>query len=76
MLSSPCLHSVSRSPLSDSHQEQRQNLDRHGQNHTSDEARKAQTAKPDADTIFGKIVRKEIPIDFLYEDDQVSRCLS
>lgn len=37
----------------------------------SDEAKKAQTASPTEDTIFGKIVRKEIPIDFLYEDEQV-----
>ncbi|CAF1022612.1 unnamed protein product [Didymodactylos carnosus] len=36
----------------------------------SDETAKAQTAKPTADTIFGKIARKEIPVDFLYEDDQ------
>ena len=24
------------------------------------------------DTIFGKILRKEIPCDFIYEDDKVS----
>ena len=32
----------------------------------------AQTAAPAADTIFGKILRKEIPAKFVYEDDQVS----
>lgn len=37
----------------------------------SDEVKKAQTAKPSEDTIFGKIARKEIPVDFLYEDEQV-----
>ncbi|KAI0222960.1 Histidine triad nucleotide-binding protein 1 [Lamellibrachia satsuma] len=31
---------------------------------------KAQTAAPGGDTIFGKIVRKEIKTDFLWEDDQ------
>uniref|UniRef100_A0A8C7XXS1 Histidine triad nucleotide binding protein 1 n=1 Tax=Oryzias sinensis TaxID=183150 RepID=A0A8C7XXS1_9TELE len=31
---------------------------------------KAQTARPGGDTIFGKIVRKEIPVNLLYEDDQ------
>ena len=38
----------------------------------SDEIAKAQTAKPTEDTIFGKIVRKEIKVDFIHEDDQVS----
>ena len=34
--------------------------------------RKAQLKeKPEADTVFGKIIRKEIPAKFLYEDDQV-----
>ncbi|CAF1088715.1 unnamed protein product [Adineta ricciae] len=37
---------------------------------TSDEVAKAQTAKPTEDTIFGKIARKEIPVDLLHEDDQ------
>jgi hypothetical protein len=37
----------------------------------SDEIAKAQTAKPTEDTIFGKIARKEIKVDFLHEDDQV-----
>ena len=32
----------------------------------------AQTAKPGGDTIFGKILRGEIPTNFIYEDDQVS----
>ncbi|XP_020777088.1 histidine triad nucleotide-binding protein 1 [Boleophthalmus pectinirostris] len=36
----------------------------------ADEITKAQTAKPSGDTIFGKIIRKEIPATFLYEDDQ------
>ncbi|XP_072173896.1 uncharacterized protein [Diadema setosum] len=35
----------------------------------SDEQAKAQTAKPGEDTIFGKIIRKEIPADIIYEDD-------
>ena len=37
----------------------------------SDETAKAQTAAPSGDTIFGKITRKEIPVNFIYEDDQV-----
>jgi hypothetical protein len=37
----------------------------------SNEVEKAQTAAPSADTIFGKIIRKEIPSTFVYEDDQV-----
>lgn len=39
----------------------------------SDEVAKAQTASgEEGDTIFGKIIRKEIPASFIYEDDQVS----
>ncbi|XP_038058434.1 histidine triad nucleotide-binding protein 1-like [Patiria miniata] len=36
----------------------------------ADEVSKAQTAQPGGDTIFGKIIRKEIPSDILYEDEQ------
>uniref|UniRef100_U5EVM1 Putative zinc-binding protein of the histidine triad hit family n=1 Tax=Corethrella appendiculata TaxID=1370023 RepID=U5EVM1_9DIPT len=36
----------------------------------SDEVAKAQAANPTQDTIFGKILRKEIPCDFIYEDDK------
>ncbi|KAK7601005.1 hypothetical protein V9T40_008446 [Parthenolecanium corni] len=36
----------------------------------ADEVAKAQEAKPSEDTIFGKILRKEIPCKFIYEDDQ------
>ncbi|XP_044738395.1 histidine triad nucleotide-binding protein 1-like [Chrysoperla carnea] len=36
----------------------------------SDEVALAQTAKAGGDTIFGKILRKEIPCEFLYEDEQ------
>lgn len=32
----------------------------------------AQTAAPGGDTIFGKILRGEIPTKFIYEDEQVS----
>ena len=35
------------------------------------EVEKAQSAKPGGDTIFGKIIRGEIPVDFLHQDDQV-----
>ncbi|XP_063693105.1 adenosine 5'-monophosphoramidase HINT1-like [Bolinopsis microptera] len=35
----------------------------------SDEVSKAKDAKPGGDTIFGKIIRKEIPSDILFEDD-------
>jgi hypothetical protein len=35
----------------------------------------AQTAKPGGDTIFGKIIRKEIPAKIIFEDDHVSRFL-
>lgn len=38
------------------------------------EVDKAQTAQPGGDTIFGKILKKEIPCTFIYEDDQVSPC--
>ncbi|KAJ0170292.1 hypothetical protein K1T71_014220 [Dendrolimus kikuchii] len=34
------------------------------------EVEKAQTAAPGGDTIFGKILRKEIPAKLVYEDDQ------
>lgn len=37
----------------------------------ADETAKAQVAQPGGDTIFGKIVRKEIPADLIYEDDLV-----
>jgi hypothetical protein len=40
-------------------------------NMTSNEETLAQTAKPGGDTIFGKIIRKEIPAKIIYEDDQV-----
>jgi len=43
--------------------------------HDSDsmsEVEKAQTAAPGGDTIFGKIVRGEIPTNFIHEDDKVS----
>ncbi|XP_062585287.1 adenosine 5'-monophosphoramidase HINT1-like [Saccostrea cucullata] len=36
----------------------------------SEEIEKAQLAKPGGDTIFGKIARKEVPCEFIYEDDQ------
>ncbi|XP_026164342.1 adenosine 5'-monophosphoramidase HINT1 [Mastacembelus armatus] len=36
----------------------------------ADETAKAQTAQPGGDTIFGKIIRKEIPAKLIYEDDQ------
>lgn len=36
----------------------------------SSEVDKAQSASPSEDTIFGKILRKEIPCNFIYEDDQ------
>ena len=35
------------------------------------EVAKAQTAKHEGDTIFGKILRREIPTTFIYEDDLV-----
>jgi len=38
----------------------------------ANEVDKASTARPGGDTIFGKILRKEIPCDFIYEDDRVS----
>merc|ERR1711973_406469 len=34
------------------------------------EVDKAQSASAGGDTIFGKILRKEIPCDFIYEDDK------
>lgn len=37
----------------------------------SDEVSLAKCAGPEGDTIFGKILRKEIPCNFIYEDDQV-----
>ena len=38
----------------------------------SGEVEAAQTAAPSGDTIFGKIIRKEIPSTFVHEDDKVS----
>ena len=35
------------------------------------EVEKAQTSGPGGDTIFGKIIRKEIPSTFIHEDDKV-----
>lgn len=40
----------------------------------ADETAKAQTAQAGGDTIFGKITRKEIDVNFLHEDDKV--CIS
>ncbi|XP_074851143.1 adenosine 5'-monophosphoramidase HINT1 [Carettochelys insculpta] len=39
----------------------------------ADEIRKAQAARPGGDTIFGKIIRKEIPAKIIFEDE---RCLA
>ncbi|KAM3605721.1 uncharacterized protein V6R79_003615 [Siganus canaliculatus] len=36
----------------------------------ADETVKAQAAKPGGDTIFGKIIRKEIPATLIHEDEQ------
>jgi len=36
------------------------------------EVEKSAISTPGGDTIFGKIVRKEIPCNFIYEDDLVS----
>ena len=36
----------------------------------TDEIAKAQVARPGGDTIFRKIIRKEIPAKIIYEDDQ------
>ncbi|KAH8281891.1 hypothetical protein KR054_003924, partial [Drosophila jambulina] len=36
----------------------------------ADEVQKAQTAAAAEDTIFGKILRKEIPCKFIHEDDK------
>lgn len=38
----------------------------------SDEVEKSSIAVPGGDTIFGKILKKEIPCNFIYEDDRVS----
>ncbi|XP_071479701.1 uncharacterized protein [Diadema antillarum] len=35
----------------------------------SDEQAKTQTTKPGGDSVFGQIIRKEIPAKILYEDD-------
>ncbi|CAM2114406.1 adenosine 5'-monophosphoramidase HINT1 [Caretta caretta] len=39
----------------------------------ADEIRKAQAARPGGETIFGKIIRKEIPAKIIFEDE---RCLA
>ena len=39
----------------------------------SNETELAQAARPGGDTIFGKIIRKEIPAKIIYEDEQVKR---
>ncbi|CAL8348359.1 unnamed protein product [Boreogadus saida] len=36
----------------------------------ADEIAKSQAALPGGDTIFGKIIRKEIPATLIYEDEQ------
>ncbi|KAM4708268.1 adenosine 5'-monophosphoramidase HINT1 [Discoglossus pictus] len=36
----------------------------------AEEIIKAQSASPGGDTIFGKIIRKEIPANIFYEDEQ------
>lgn len=36
----------------------------------ADEVSKAQQATPGGDTVFGKILRKEIPCKFIYEDEE------
>lgn len=41
----------------------------------ADEVSKAQQATPGGDTVFGKILRKEIPCKFIYEDEEVFRCI-
>jgi len=41
------------------------------QSMADNEVTRAQTAQISDDTIFGKIVRGEIPTKFIYEDDQV-----
>lgn len=41
----------------------------------ADEVSRAQSALPGGDTIFGKIIRKEIPANIIYEDDQVRSLL-
>ncbi|KAG7272903.1 hypothetical protein CRUP_009405, partial [Coryphaenoides rupestris] len=38
----------------------------------ADEIEKSRTALPGGDTIFGKIIRKEIPATLIHEDDQAS----
>lgn len=42
----------------------------------SDEVAKAVAAEPAEDTIFGKILRKEIPCNFIYEDEKVRKSLN
>lgn len=42
----------------------------YGSNEMSGEVEKAQSAAPGGDTIFGKIIRGEIPTNFIHEDDQ------
>lgn len=37
----------------------------------NNEVAKAQSAKPATETIFSKIIRKEIPADIIHEDDNV-----
>ncbi|KAK2118313.1 hypothetical protein P7K49_005200 [Saguinus oedipus] len=39
----------------------------------ADEIAKAQVARPGGDTIFGKIIRKEIPAKIIFEDDRGTR---
>ncbi|XP_029474792.1 histidine triad nucleotide-binding protein 1 [Rhinatrema bivittatum] len=36
----------------------------------ADEISKAQSARPGGETIFGKIIRKEIPAKIIYEDEE------
>lgn len=39
----------------------------------ADEVCRAQAAQPGGDTIFGKIIRKEIPAKIIFEDEKVGK---
>ena len=41
----------------------------------SEEQLKAESAKPEGETIFDKIIRKEISADIIYEDESVRICI-
>ena len=39
----------------------------------ADEVQKAQESPQKGDTVFGKMLKGDIPVNFIYQDEQVNR---